>query len=539
MTELTINSQPFTRIQGIEYKHDYLALSKIPEQKSVWPELFPDVKDLTKGYVEKQILRHLILNDLWFIVYFILGIPTANHPFVVNFAKKIEEGADTKTLDIVARGHFKSSIITKAETIQYHLKYPERCTAIFSYKKPLGEKFLASIKQAYESDFLKNLFPEILYSNPEHDSPSWSLQNGITINRKGKTRTEATVFASGLSEGMATGMHVERRIYDDVETFDMSGSPDVMADVFDKFQFSSFLGTKTDKDVERIIGTFYHWEGPLAKISRLRTHDDKYIYNTRIIPGTHDGQPNGNPVFWSQEILDEEKTKSGYFSQILCNPVPQTERRLNPEFLQVIAHNKIPKDCYRFMMVDPAGSEGGGDSWAIILCGVQPKRDELGASNVYILDASIEPFKQSEAIESIIRMYINGGSILKLGVEKVGQSTAEIHVAQALQARGRRVSVDNGSLEILKPAGRKKHDRIAAALEWPLNNQKLFISSNVPQKYIDKIKMEMDKFPYGSDDAMDSFSYVYDMIKNYRFPHNGEERVFTRATVSVASSAGY
>src|SRR3990167_375447 len=307
MSEITINGQVFSPKPGINYKHNYVNYSQIPEVKELWESLFPGATGLTKSIVEKNVLRYLILNDLWFIVYFVLGIPISNHPFVVDLARKIEDGPNTSTLDVIARGHFKSTIITKAETIQYHLKHPEHCTAIFSYKKPLAEQFLASIKQAYESEFLRKLFPEVLYNNPEHDSSSWSLQNGIIINRKGKTRTEKTIFASGLSEGMATGMHVERRIYDDIETGDMAGSPDVMMDCFNKFQLSSFLGTKSELDVKRIVGTFYHWEGPLAKISRLQDANGKYIYATRIIPGTDDGQPNGKPVFWSQSIMDEEK----------------------------------------------------------------------------------------------------------------------------------------------------------------------------------------------------------------------------------------
>src|SRR3990167_10145093 len=108
MNEITINSQTFIPIPGVNYKNDYVKWSMFPERKDTWEEIFPGATGLTKGIVEKNILRHLVLNDLWFIVYFILGIPTANHPFVVDFARKIEEGPDTNTLDIVARGHFKA-----------------------------------------------------------------------------------------------------------------------------------------------------------------------------------------------------------------------------------------------------------------------------------------------------------------------------------------------------------------------------------------------------------------------------------------------
>lgn len=536
---LTVNGIDFTPRPDCNYRNNYGKFLDIGNHPKTWEKVFPGVTGLTKESVERALLRHLILEDLWFVCYFLLGIQSANHPFVVNYARQIEDGPQNRTLDVVSRGHFKTSLRTKARTIQRILKHPERATIIFSYKKPLAEKFLSSIKQALESDFLKTLFPEVLYTNPDRESPSWSVQNGITVKRKNNTRSEPSVYASGLTEGMATGFHAEHRIYDDVETGDMAGSMDVMNDCFEKFELSSFLGTKTDADTEEISGTFYHWEGPLAKIQRLKAPDGSPLYHSRIIPGTHDGQPNGKPVFWSQSALDSEKTKSGYFSQVLCDPQPKTTRSLKPELLQRISHRLIPRNVHRFMVIDPAGTDGGGDSWAMLIVGIEPKVDDLGASRVFILDADIEPYKQSEAIESMIRMYINGGTILKTGIEKVGQSSFEIHAANALAARGRRITVDNGTLEILRPGGRGKADRIEAALSWPLNNSKLYCSDAVPDKYFEKLKAEMSTFPYGHDDGIDAFSYVFDMIKGHRFTVSDEGKVYHRKDVNTASVAGY
>ena len=109
-------------------------------------------------------------------------------------------------------------------------------------------------------------------------------------------------------------------------------------------------------------------------------------------------------------------------------------QKLNPEFLKEIEPEQIPRTAYKFMTIDPAGSTGKGDSWAILVCSVEPKTDEVGASNVYIADAIISPLGDSEAIEIIVRMYLNAGIIQKVGVEKVGLSSTEIHVANALRA---------------------------------------------------------------------------------------------------------
>jgi hypothetical protein len=80
-------------------------------------------------------------------------------------------------------------------------------------------------------------------------------------------------------------------------------------------------------------------------------------------------------------------------------------------------------------------------------------------------------------------------------------------------------------LEILRPAGRQKEDRIEAALSWPLRNAKIYIVDTVAAAFEARLRQEMEKFPYWKDDGLDILSYVYDMIKDYRFPaFAGEEK---------------
>jgi hypothetical protein len=84
--------------------------------------------------------------------------------------------------------------------------------------------------------------------------------------------------------------------------------------------------------------------------------------------------------------------------------------------------------------------------------------------------------------------------------------------------KGRRLSLDAGNLVLLKPAGRSKEKRVENALQWPLNNGKLFYSTAIPRKYIDAILEEMLKFPFYHVDILDMIAYSYDLFKEYRFP---------------------
>lgn len=464
--------------------------------------------------------RWLVLNDLFFVVHFVMGIDIANHPFVVNQCKIVQNGPKDKTLDVWAREHFKSVIITQAETIQDILKNPEDCHVIFSYKKPKAEDFLSAVKQTLETEFLRCYFNDVLYENPHSHAPSWSLQNGITVKRKSQSRKEKTVEAYGVVEGMPTGGHWERRIYDDIETADLAKNPDQLQYLIQQYELSRNLGTMGGR--ERVIGTFYSHFGLLTYLRDKKNIHGDDTFTTRIVPATEDGTRDGKPVLLSQEQLDDKKTDSTYNSQQLCDPTPSTEIKLNSDYLQPIEPQFIPKNVYKFMVIDQAGGDEtdkqSKDLWSYGVLGIEPVLDDIGQSNVYLMDVEADKMSHAEGINGIVTMYTRNGIILQLGVEKVGLSTTEIHIANALRVRGRRLSLDAGNLVLLKPAGRSKVKRVENALQWPLNNSKLFYSTAIPQKYIDAIIEEMNKFPYFHVDIIDMIAYAYDLFKEYRFP---------------------
>jgi len=495
----------FEPIEGVLYKRNYIRI----------------FEDIAKGVLpEIPTYRTLILTDLWFILYFVLKMPNANHPFVVNCCREVAEGPDDMTLDIWAREHFKSHIITIAETIQYILKFPERVNGILSFKKEVAVKFLFAIKETFSKEkILFHCFPEVVWENPEKEAPMWSLQEGIVLKRS-NNRAVPTVSAHGLVEGMPTGYHFERMIYDDIVTEDITENLEIMEKVKLKFDSSRNLGM--DGGTHRVIGTIYNEEDPLMYLMK-KTNPEKpeeKMYLTRLKPATDNGLPNGNPVFLSQKRFNELKTTKTFYCQQLLDPSPRGTKKLDKDFWKVVAPYDMPERLFKFLLVDPSGKKGTGDPWAILIVGVDPNRTNRAASRIYILEGVIDKFRLEEAIKVIADMYCNGGKILQIGVEEVGQSTTEVHVVSELKDRGRKgISVENGAIKILKPARRHKIDRIEE-LAWPLNNGKLHISSAVGAELINKIKTETDGFPFTKEDhALDILSYfILDMLPEYPFP---------------------
>ena len=92
------------------------------------------------------------------------------------------QGNPNGHLDLWAREHGKSSIITFGLTIQDILNNPEITVGIFSYSRPIAKAFLRQIKVEFETnEMLRSLFPDILWANPHRDAPKFSEDDGIIV----------------------------------------------------------------------------------------------------------------------------------------------------------------------------------------------------------------------------------------------------------------------------------------------------------------------------------------------------------------------
>jgi hypothetical protein len=519
--EIVINGMKFQKLPNLKYAHDYVRIVKDLESNRYGEE-----------YRDVDFFRSLIKEDLWFIVYFVLKVSCANHPFWIQSCKEVEQGASSHTLDLWARGHGKTTILSIASTIQRILKNPEERIGIFSYAAKPALSIFQSVKQCFEqSQFLKDCFADILYENPHRDAYKWGDEMGLYVKRESMAR-EPTLSAWGLIEGMPTGYHFTGRIYDDIMTEDLMGNPEIMYKVKEMFDLSQNLSS--DGGWHIVTGTPYHHEDVLAYLKGKRNSEGKPLYTVRLKPATEGGLPNGKSVYKTEEELNELRSnRQKFFCQQLLDPTPIGVRNLDFHNIKLISKLELPEKLHRFMMVDPAGNLATNkrmdrqDSWALAVVGVDPYLDDIGASSIYILDLQIEPMTESEALQAIVDMYCRNGRILKLGVEKVAMTTTEVHVANALKARGRFVSLENGMLTLLRPAGRSKQQRIEQNWQWPLNQGKVHMLDSIPVGYRTRLQMEMDKFPYWHEDGIDCVSYTWDIMKEYRFWKQGNKENVT------------
>lgn len=485
-----------------------------------YSEIFQQIKD--KKLNDRDTFAHLIKDDLFVIVHFVMGIEKANHPFVVQQCRMVEEGPMTGTVDVWAREHFKSTVITIALTVKRIVNNPECCTAIFSYKKGASDKFLDAIRKVLELPIMVWAFPQILYENPTTQSPSWSLQGGIRVKRQSTSRKEHTVEAFGLIEGMPTGVHADHRIYDDVETDDLAQNPEQMSRLFDAFEMSRNLGT--DGGTEQVIGTYYSHHGLLVKLGEKKNIHGEDMYLQRLIPATDNGTITGDPVFFSQEYLDSKKMDRTFNSQQLCNPTPTTEQRLYFDRFKKIKKADLPSRRAKIIVIDTAGDAAvaigkKNDNWAMLCLSVDlGGKDDLGLSNIYIEDGIVSKLSISAAVDAACRLYMRNSVVSVIGIEQAGQSTQYNDIRNGLMARGVYIDVKGsgtpyGNMILLSPGNKSKETRIENNISWSLNNGKLHIvEDSLDQEIITGLQNECERFPFFHVDILDALAYLFNIL---------------------------
>jgi predicted phage terminase large subunit-like protein len=273
-----------------------------------------------------------------------------------------------------SRGAGKSTIITYAKTVQDILIDPEQTFCILSHTRPIAKAFLTQIKVEFEKNqLLKDIFPDILYQDPEKESIRWSLDEGIVVKRKGNPR-ESTVAAFGLVDSMPTGHHYSTLIYDDVVTEKATTTPDMIEKVQRALDLSINLGA-TRPIRFRMIGT------PYAVGDPYDVSMERGFAKPRIRPAI----VGDESLLWSTEGVSQLKQSMSprmFALQILMDRKQASEERgFRQEWINHWSEPPSLKSLNRYILVDPGGKGEESTSYtAIVVVGLGPDK------HIYILD---------------------------------------------------------------------------------------------------------------------------------------------------------
>lgn len=346
-------------------------------------------------------------------------------------------------LDLWSRGHYKSSILTFGLTIQDILNNPEITVGIFSHTRPIAKGFLRQLKREFESnEWLKALFPEIFYANPQKESPKWGEDDGIVVKRKGNPK-ESTVEAHGLVDGQPTSKHYKLMVYDDVVTRESVSTPEMIQKVTEAWELSTNLGSDGGK--VRYIGTRYHTSDTYRQIMLRKAAFP------RIYPATVDGTPDGEPVLLTREALAAKRRDQGPFTfaaQMLQNPTADEIAGFKPDWIKYFKNTDMGAGMNKYILVDPASAKKKqSDYTAMFVLGLG--MDE----NYYVLDFLRDRLNLTERADALFHLH-KRWKPKRVGYEHYGMQ-ADIEHIKDRQAR------DNYRFDIVELGGSMpKNDRI-------------------------------------------------------------------------------
>jgi len=394
-------------------------------------------------------------NDRYFLLTGLNGRVDALHPWLFDRCREVERDPDGY-IDLWARFHYKSTLITFAGVQQEIFCDPEITVAIFSVVKPVAAAFLNQIKEEFENnDRLKDVYPDVLYRNPRGRGPDgrpakWGSARGITVKRKSNPK-EATIEAHGLIDGQPTSRHFRLHVYDDVVTQDYL-SEDQIAKTTARWEMADNLGSHLGVR-KWMPGTRYHFADTNGVIIERKS------LKPRVYPATDDGTLTGKPVFisverWEQIKRDQRSTVS---AQMLQNPIAGNEATFNSKTLR--GYDVIPAVLNVYILCDPSkGSSDRSDRSAIPVIGV----DQAG--NKYLLDGARHRMKLSERwsfIKAMRRKWMAhpGVQMVKVGYERYGMQVDLEVIEDMMQREGEHFEI----IELNTPnqGSHSKDDRIA------------------------------------------------------------------------------
>jgi hypothetical protein len=362
-------------------------------------------------------LAFLGCNDRFWLLTFCLRRQDGINEWVYDRAREVESAPDNR-LDLWARYHYKSSIITFAGSIQEICIDPEITIGIFSNTQDVADPFLAQIMSELEENaLLKRLYADVFWQDPRKEAPLWSRSEGIVVKRKGNPK-EATVRAHGIMEAIPTGLHYRLRIYNDIVTEKSVSdtATNQMAKTTRRWEMSQNLGTH-DGGRKWHEGTRYHFADTYGVLIERRS------LKPRIYPATHNGRLDGKPVFltaerWAEVKRDQRSTAA---AQMLLNPLAGEENTFLMEWLRPFAI--LPRSMNVYILGDPSmGKTKRSDRTALMVIGVDPNK------NYYLIDGYCHRMKLTERWRALRDLFVKwkgapGVQMVRVGYERYGLQT--------------------------------------------------------------------------------------------------------------------
>ncbi len=455
-----------------------------------------------------ETMRRLARGDLFYLLVHVLRRDDVDRDWIYDRCREVERSPNGH-LDLWAREHYKSTIITYGLTIQDILNNPEITVGIFSHTRPIAKGFLRQIKREFEANaVLKRLFPEILWEAPSREAPKWSEDDGIIVKRKGNPK-ESTVEAWGLVDGQPTGKHFLLMVYDDVVRRESVTTPDMIRGVTDAWGLSRNLTAEGGRT--RYIGTRYHYNDTYG------TMISRGAAVPRIHAATVDGTVGGEPVLFTRERLAEKRRDMGPYifgCQMLLNPKADETQGFKEGWLNFWPAKQF-SNMNLYIVVDPASKKRKTSDYTFM--GVVGLSQDENYYVVTMIRDRLSLTQRADALFALHREY-----------RPIGVAYEEYGLQADIEHMQDRMERENYRFPITALGGRlNKEDRIKRLV--PLFEQgRVLLPDHCMRRTLEGVSEDLTKifideeylpFPVGAhDDMLDGLSRMVDPDFTTKFP---------------------
>ena len=523
---MLITPSPLSHYETVDqYKNFLVRLKKKHEAN----KKIKDEQQRLEAFKEEiQFKRLLLRTDLFFLLWYGCNKDYICNQWLLDRCKEVEKEPNN-CLDLWAREHFKSTIITYGKSIQdiiaSHGEDPleewerETTIGILSVTRPLAKSFLREIKTTFENPNLPliQLFPDVFYKNPKAQSPKWSEDEGIIVKRK-STPKESTVEAWGLIDGQPTGKHFFTIIYDDIVTQDTITSIEMIQKTTERWGLSDNIGTRGG--IYRAVGTPYAFNDTMQAIIETGT------YKLRRHPGTYKSkwpiESDEDAPLLTKKQLEQKYKKQGVYNfacQILLDPVAGSNQNFKMEWIKYYPGYNPNYNMNKYILVDPAHSKKKQSDYTVMMV--------IGAhedNNYYLIDMVRDRLNLSERTDKLFKL-VHSYRPIAVGYEQYGMQADIEHIKEKQDDLHYHFNI------IALGGGVKKEERIGKLIP-DFENGRIYLpyellyrnyenrQQNLTRIFIDE---EYLQYPTSKhDDMLDCFARIKDKAMKITFPLNDD-----------------
>jgi predicted phage terminase large subunit-like protein len=460
------------------------------------------------------------------------------------------------------RSSGKTSMNSRAHTIQWILNFPDIAICITQAKHDKAEDLVSSIANLFiHNKVFRDLYPEYCPNGPGEIKAFGNRQRFTVPNRRLKSRIPPTVYAASI-EGSMSGYHFEVMKYSDIVDKENTKTEEGIRLTASNFYNRENLLEDPDDWID-VEGTRYHMADFYGRViedeQRLPAEQrlwyihvrGVYVKDTGIDPETGQRRPetflpeeldldplkdeNGQLVSrsprwktWQMEIERRRNAESDweFATQKLNNPMEQaTKARTFPlEYYKEITpeqwEEKKRHVAYRQVTVDTASSQGKRSDYSVITCVAVDS-----AGRRIVEDVRRGRMLYDELVNTLFEFWLKHSP----RVIKIEETQYVTGLKPTIERECAKRRIWPAFEWIKRDTQVSKEDRIKGIQPWYKNGDLLFLSDLTCREALQR---ELNQFPQSAhDDILDT---IADQFQGEDWFHRNQVRRTAEEELNIA-----